>query len=619
MTLSRQQAFQQLRPPCVALSSVALRFKGHQAPVKDVLHALQDGSNALTLLGEQNALDEKLAEYAFFPLTHIFNEAQRLSSSCLEVAIKCVIVLVTKGWRHHLSPDLAKQLLILMTLVTVPDSAKEASPEEVKVAALECIDAIVLQLSGRPDSRHLFNDIGTKKLVDQMVYMMLDTISESESEQIQIAAAEALLHLLAVVSNRVMLASVLPSTASALTKVLKKSPSARRTRKVLVSYLRVLKSILHSVLADAVVYPLEDGPSDASGTLGEDQKTALGTSWLRATAPQVKLILLQVTKLRGHESSDVRRALADLCFMIAKDCATSLSDSTSVVVETLLYIGSLEEEKGISLELEQLAISDSRIADVIRTNFDRSSSDMLVDNVDYLINAVALKLNSFDVSPQAPQVVLMMLRLCGARIVPYLDDTVESIFSALNNFHGYPRLVELLFQVLKGVVQESKEQSDLTITNASAARDHTTTDRRIFQISDIVNDLRRRKSRKRDFEEDGDLQPAPHRPWREQAKEQADEQPPSGIQDDNQDDMSEGMGASDPGPKDDDPLKSYEASSVKARDRVQQLEDLVIQMVDAARSVKTDLSRTPLPTTATGKDHVTPGDGRLEQNGKYVG
>ena len=94
-----------------------------------------------------------------------------------------------------------------------------------------------------------------------------------------------------------------------------------------------------------------------------------------------------------------------------------------------------------------------------------STGDMLIGNVDYLINSVALKLNSFDISAQVPQVVLMMLRLCGARIVPYLDDLLGSIFSAVDNFHGYPRLVELLFRVLKGVVDESRKQPELMITS----------------------------------------------------------------------------------------------------------------------------------------------------------
>ena len=68
--------------------------------------------------------------------------------------------------------------------------------------------------------------------------------------------------------------------------------------------------------------------------------------------------------------------------------------------------------------------------------------DLVLDNVDYLINAVALKLNSFDISPQALKMLRMMIRLTGKKILVFVDDLVESIFAALANYHGYERLCE---------------------------------------------------------------------------------------------------------------------------------------------------------------------------------
>ena len=90
-----------------------------------------------------------------------------------------------------------------------------------------------------------------------------------------------------------------------------------------------------------------------------------------------------------------------------------------------------------------------------------SVTDMLVDNVDYLVNSIALKLNSSNLAPQAPQVLLMMVRLCGARLIPYLDDLIGGIFMALDDFHGYPNLVEMLFEVLSGIVDEGAKQPRL--------------------------------------------------------------------------------------------------------------------------------------------------------------
>lgn len=99
-----------------------------------------------------------------------------------------------------------------------------------------------------------------------------------------------------------------------------------------------------------------------------------------------------------------------------------------------------------------------------------SVKDLIIQNVDYLTNAVALKLNAFDVSPQAPQVLLMMVRLTGPSLLPYLEDTVESIFAALEDYHGYPLLVELLFRVLSVIAEEGAKAPQLAITESVGSK-----------------------------------------------------------------------------------------------------------------------------------------------------
>lgn len=80
------------------------------------------------------------------------------------------------------------------------------------------------------------------------------------------------------------------------------------------------------------------------------------------------------------------------------------------------------------------------------------SSTLIIKNVDYMVNAISLQLNTFNIAPQGPQVLIMMIRLAGPSILTYLDDIVESIFAALANYHGYPKLVGILFSVLAEIV-----------------------------------------------------------------------------------------------------------------------------------------------------------------------
>ena len=86
-----------------------------------------------------------------------------------------------------------------------------------------------------------------------------------------------------------------------------------------------------------------------------------------------------------------------------------------------------------------------------------SSSDLIIQNIDYLVNSIALKFNTFDISPQTPIILEMMIQLCGPALIPYLDDLIDSIFSTLASFHGYPQLVESLFAVLSIVVNEGRK------------------------------------------------------------------------------------------------------------------------------------------------------------------
>ncbi|KAH7412973.1 putative TEL2-interacting protein 1, partial [Cadophora sp. MPI-SDFR-AT-0126] len=97
-----------------------------------------------------------------------------------------------------------------------------------------------------------------------------------------------------------------------------------------------------------------------------------------------------------------------------------------------------------------------------------NASALIVDNADYMVNAISLRLNTFDISPQAPQVLVMMIRLTGPSLLLYLDDVVESIFAALDNFHGYQLLVDVLFSVLGEIVSVGSKSGHLQIEDTPA-------------------------------------------------------------------------------------------------------------------------------------------------------
>ena len=125
-----------------------------------------------------------------------------------------------------------------------------------------------------------------------------------------------------------------------------------------------------------------------------------------------------------------------------------------------------------------------------------SASDLVVSNADYLVNAIGLQLDSFELTPQMPQVLLMLVRLCGPSLVPFLDDLVQSIFTALDNFHGYPKLVELLFAVLRGIAEEGVKAPQLAIASARPDQHRTAfwTSTTVADVASMLGEMRQRSA-----------------------------------------------------------------------------------------------------------------------------
>lgn len=764
---------------------MVLKFKTHQVSSKAVLLALEPVHQALDALGRQKRLDHKLAEYAFFPLTQILNQSQQLPSQVLELTLQCIQILISAGWKDQLAPQMAKQLLILMSLLVSSESSsgKEPPTDELKVAAFECIFLLLRQIAQMQDAADLLDENSATSILDRLVYQLLEEMSATASESVQLSAAKVLLELQTAVTNTLTLASLLPRTVSMLVKVLRPSTQARRTQKVLAAYLQLLTEVLRHVLADSVLALVNNGQLNEKTVVAKtDKGTVLDKSWLDATTPQIDIALTQVIKLRGQRSSAISEALLQLCLVVIEDCSESLHKSVPLMVETLTvlcrsddpskavaalnhlmlsrpiisetvtakfftwsralprvmqgnddkpkehilgqlvtsftalaetvgaseeitsrtalvlvdsvsvgiepgpqhlnvidgprellphelahptksippefeplllshqsqqsstgelnaFIDSLKSHNGnykitrniieqlrdpsidrrlaatwlalrflepgtqhafdlgdyvsvaeddadwsltrpylvsdlyaqtlpyllqyadqpagpesewrlVALTLEALVLQANQLGETYRPELMETlfpllvlfgshnvklqrhamtalnllarackystATEMLIANVDYLVNAIAMRLNSFDVSEAGIQVLAMMVRLCGADLLPHLDDVIGSIFSALDSYHGYPKLVEYLFLVLKLVVDESsKNPVKLAIQTTSDSKIHARRSASISVIDDIVLDLQTRKDRKiKAKEEHEELMSAPHRPWK---------------------------------------------------------------------------------------------------------
>lgn len=90
-----------------------------------------------------------------------------------------------------------------------------------------------------------------------------------------------------------------------------------------------------------------------------------------------------------------------------------------------------------------------------------SASNMIMENVDYVINIVSQRLTYRKLSPLAPMVLISMINLVGEPIVPLVQDVVDDIFDALDDYHGYETLCTIMLAVLDSLIK-AMEPDDLS-------------------------------------------------------------------------------------------------------------------------------------------------------------
>lgn len=776
---------QQLKQPCIEVLQVTATLAQRQNGKRELLQALTSLRIALTdVIAKPGALDTKLAEYAFVPVSQVLRLSRQVPVRALELCLECVSVLLCSGWGGGIEPALSGQLLILFTFLAKPSSAENgvaATSEELQTLAFKCINELLAEAARSKAGREALTATNNIPALGEAVLITLDSLVESGSNNIKLAAVQVVKAMSSAIVDDDALASFFPKLVSSLTKVLTPGSTNKAGYRVIEQGLEVLTQLFSRLLSDRNTKDLPE--AETTEDTADDKKVLRSASWLLATASQIKIALANIYKMRNHDKSEVRRALLNLCLCAIQDCRTSLSDSTSMSMETIISLvgrdgandtvedelriilladqqladllreslhdwvvsfprvmqskddskrrltihqisvtlrllgpdpaiiddrladglrdgvsAVLADSKGLeglgsggtktsmetglilgpsrqssfqplqlrlkgqqdlmtefTLLLSQLAKSDSAlnvVQDLVRTisigteemqlasywvsvnlirdltinnpSFDdfidtgssnpreellddlyshsvtllterdptatlpwhfyalaletvalqagryrtefraelsevlypilhqlgspnpalrehaitclnivsdasgySSARDLVVDNVDYVVNAVGLKLAVGDVSPQAPQVLLMMMRLCGPSLLPYLDDLVGSIFEALERYHGYPALVELLFSVLKGMTEEGVKAPQLALEGRTA----TSIGQRDIPISTVIAALQQVKSDKlrRAHEAAQEVPtPFPQKPWKEDepSRDDTNDQPP---------------------------------------------------------------------------------------------
>lgn len=365
------------------------------------------------------ALDSKLADYVFFPLSHVFQESNTVPVRVQELALQCLQILITRGWRNSIASDLAKQLLILLTFLAGGSATEPKSKdvnEDLGTVAYACLtsllqasDAAGLSEKGSVDSRNF-------PVLGHSVSVLLDGVSNGPSAKTRLAALNALDAMVSSISDQEALKNFLPGIVSSLTKLLSSGNRSKGPFKVVQGSVQVLRKILLKVVSDDNLPELEAsqrGFAESGQSLALKRDNSNKDPWLEATSSQLKLALANILPLRYHDRDDVRMALFQLCTSILQRCPRSLNQSVSMMVESSVIICTQ------SSEVDAVELMDNLTA-VMAGN--PELIDLLKSSVrDWLIALPRIMQSSDDVpKKRAVDQISMAFRILDTESVPFV-------------------------------------------------------------------------------------------------------------------------------------------------------------------------------------------------------
>lgn len=329
-----------MKPCCVKISQLAIRLS--EAPVSP--RELIDLTNqVLTILNDQiqrnpRALDEKIAEYVFFPLYHIFRQIDLFPMILIEKCVKCLNILIVHGWQSKISPKLVQQILGLLTFIIdgVPGSKnKREVPEETALEAFRALTALLQATSQSATAAGGLAEPDAIPALGHGITVMLDGVANGATDLVQNEALRALQGVYSSMRDHAALATFLPGTVSSLTKIL--STPAHYKKTVLAQCLKTTSMVLTRVLGDLQTRAIL-ATAASQETEEADKNKLLSPAWLKATVSQVKLALSNMMKLRTHDASEIKDALRSLCVKLLDECSTTLLDCSQFLVETAMIL-----------------------------------------------------------------------------------------------------------------------------------------------------------------------------------------------------------------------------------------------------------------------------------------
>lgn len=281
----------------------------------------------------------------------------------MEVALQCLDVLISCGWRDKVSPELGKQLLILLSFLA-GGSAVEVNTqdvnEELGTAAFKCLQSLfdASKNAGLDGDEEIQSE--NIPVLGHAITVALDAVKSGPSLQVRLAASDSLESMIVSISDEETLRRFFPGIVSTLAKVIHSGGQKRVSYRPLQRSLQTLEKLLKKVISDERIF----GSAERSKS-----KQKMVESWVEGTSRQVKLALANIISLRYHERSEVRLSLFGLCVSILEDCKRTLNQSTAMMTESLIVISSqkyMQENSEPMESLRRLLFNNPQLVETVK-------------------------------------------------------------------------------------------------------------------------------------------------------------------------------------------------------------------------------------------------------------
>ncbi|XP_061486744.1 TELO2-interacting protein 1 homolog isoform X2 [Rhineura floridana] len=417
-----QEAFGVLRPVCVQLT------KAQTVENVELLHS------QLRVVSD-SALQE-LQEYVLFPLRFTLKTPGPKRERVVQSVVQCV--------RFVLSATCVKKPQLLLELfselcmcLASPSSPHQLAPlsEELKQAVIQALLALLHSAYG--DVIVSLYQPSTLPHLGFAVSLLLSLAEQEKAKQIKIAALRCLQALLLQCDCQEchrtldgeetrrcgdLFASFLPGISLALSRII--AGDVKQGHAVVVSALKLFSRAISLIMADEQLAQIS--PEKEASALGQSRISELvvhrGLDWTKSTAAKLSILMKKVVEsVSVHPHWKARKALIEMVRLLMTTCGRSLVESVGQLLKALVGLVN-DERPEIQAQSNEVLRS---IAEQGMVAKNRLLADVLLEDLHSLATALPRLMTSQDDQGKASTLNLLLgyLKLLGPKVNLLLNST----------------------------------------------------------------------------------------------------------------------------------------------------------------------------------------------------